>query len=251
MMEKNTQNMCTAVLLCVTVVLCTCLFCSAMFRYKRVLKGNGITATGSASLDFESDLIVWRGRFGVNADSLEGAYKKLRFGSELVKQYLEGEEIRDDEMLFGSVEIERRTTPVYDEFGNLTEYREAGYHLTQNFLVSSEELDKVAAVSRNISELIASGVELESDSPQYYCTRLDEIKMELVEEASANARERIERMAGQAGARMGKLATASLGVFQITALHSGTGDYGATGTLDTTSRYKTAMITVKLNYGIN
>lgn len=250
MTDKTNPKLCAVILLCVTALLCTCVLCNAVIRYKAIPRGSGITATGSASLDFESDLIVWRGRFWVDAGSLDAAYKKLHSDAELVKQYLEEEEIREDEMLFGSVGIERKTTPVYDEFGNLTEYRETGYHLTQSFVVSSEELDKTAAVSRNISELIASGIELESDSPQYYCTRLDEIKMELIEAASANARERIERMAGQAGARKGKLATANLGVFQITALHSGTGDYGATGTLDTSSRYKTAMITVKLNYGV-
>ena len=250
-MDKNSQKMCRAVLLCATAVLCTSLLCIAVTRYKSTVTGSGITATGSASLDFESDLIVWRGRFRVEADSLEESYRKLSSASGRVKQYLEDEEIREDEMQFGSVQIERKSIPVYDEFGNLMEYRDGGYHLTQSFVVSSEELDKVADVSRNSSELIASGVELESDSPRYYCTRLDEIKMELIEAASANARERIERMAGQAGARRGKLATASLGVFQITALHSGTGDYGATGTLDTASRYKTAMITVRLNYGIH
>ena len=42
--------------------------------------------------------------------------------------------------------------------------------------------------------------------------------------------------------------SANLGVFQITAKNSGSGEYSYDGAFDTSSRYKNAMITVRLNY---
>ena len=246
-MDKRIIRLCAV---CVTMLLCAGILFKTVITYKSTPTGNGITATGSASMDFESDLIVWRGSFMVYGESLEEAYDKIKAGADLVKEYLQGQQIQEDEMVFGSVDISRKMIPVYDENGNYTNDREGGYDLTQSFVVSSDDIDKVAAVSRDISKLIASGVELESRNPEYYCTRLDDIKMQLIEAASANAKERIDLMAEQAGAAPGKLMSANLGVFQITAANSGTGDYGATGTLDTASRYKTAMITVRLNYAV-
>ena len=57
-------------------------------------------------------------------------------------------------------------------------------------------------------------------------------------------------MTNKAGAKTGELKNSRLGVFQITAENSGTGFYSYDGYLDTTSRRKTATITVKLEYTI-
>lgn len=57
-------------------------------------------------------------------------------------------------------------------------------------------------------------------------------------------------MAAGTGSRTGELLSANLGVFQITAKNSGSGEYSYDGAFDTSSRYKTAMITVKLNYAV-
>ena len=57
-------------------------------------------------------------------------------------------------------------------------------------------------------------------------------------------------MAAGSGCRTGQLLSANLGVFQITAKNSGAGEYSYDGAFDTSSRYKTAMITVRLNYAV-
>jgi hypothetical protein len=57
-------------------------------------------------------------------------------------------------------------------------------------------------------------------------------------------------MAQNSGARIGKLRNSSLGVFQITAKNSGTGSYSYDGAFDTSSRSKTASITVRLEYDL-
>ncbi len=234
--------------LCVTAILCVFLLSGTLLLYKRTPAGSSITATGSASLDFESDLIVWSGNFSVHGDTLETAYEKIHRDSKLVRQYLLQQQISESDMSFGSVAISKDTVAVFDDNGNYVGEAENGYTLSQIFTVSSRELDKVSAVSKDISELIASGVELESENPKYYYTKLDELKMQLISDASANAKQRIDLMAKEAGAAVGDLTSASLGVFQITAANSGTADYGATGSLNTSARYKTAMITVRLNY---
>ncbi len=116
--------------------------------------------------------------------------------------------------------------------------------------VTSSNVENVEKISRDISTLLDSGVELTSGSPEYYYSDLDALKLDLIDKASKNARERIEIIAGNAGTNIGKLKNSNLGVFQITARNSGTGSYSYDGAFDSTSRYKTATITVRLEYDL-
>ena len=79
---------------------------------------------------------------------------------------------------------------------------------------------------------------------------MDELKLQLIEEATQNAKQRIDIMAEGTGGKAGKLLNANLGVFQITAQNSDS-EYSYGGSFDTSSRNKTASITVKLNYGVD
>ena len=56
-------------------------------------------------------------------------------------------------------------------------------------------------ISRDITKLIESGVEFESELPEYYYTKLDEVKLDLIEKATANAKERIDIMSAGSGQR--------------------------------------------------
>ena len=75
-------------------------------------------------------------------------------------------------------------------------------------------------------------------------------KLDLINKASQNAKDGIDIMAKNTGASLGKLKNSNLGVFQITAKNSGTSSYSYDGAFDTSSRHKTATITVKLEYDI-
>ena len=97
--------------------------------------------------------------------------------------------------------------------------------------------------------MIEANVEFTSEAPEYYYTKLDELKLQLIDEATQNAKERIDIMAAGTGGKTGKLLTANLGVFQITAQNTNS-DYSYGGSFDTSSRQKTASITVKLNYSV-
>ncbi len=207
-----------------------------------------ISATGSASQDFESDLIVWRGRFSAHAYTSEDAYDQLQKDADAVKAFLKENGIADADVTFSSVNIYQSTRDVYDDNGNYRGYEFNGYDLSQTVTVSSSNLDAVEKVSTDISSLLASGIQFTSDSPEYYYTKIDDLKLELIEKATENSKARVDIMASKAEAELGKLSSSNLGVFQITAQNTGASSYTYDGCLDTTSRMKTATITVKLIY---
>lgn len=233
----------------ICAIICVSIMTGNLVSYKKTSGSGGITATGSASCDFESDLIVWRGRFSAYGETTQEAYQVIKRDAEIIKKYLQDNGVTEEEMIFGSVRISQRWESEYNEQGYEIGYYLVGYDLEQQICVTSNDVDKVDAISRDITQLIEADVEFVSDSPEYYYTKLDELKLQLINEATVNAKERIDIIAAGTGGRTGKLLNANLGVFQITAQNTNS-DYSYGGSFDTSSRQKTASITVKLNYSV-
>ncbi len=108
-------------------------------------------------------------------------------------------------------------------------------------------MKRIEEVSSKTSELINSGIELSSNSIQYTYSDLPSLKHSLIQKASKDAKERAEKIVTSADGDLGKLKSASMGVFQITGQGSTEEDsYG--GNFDTYSKNKSARITVRLEY---
>ena len=101
-----------------------------------------------------------------------------------------------------------------------------------------------------VTDLIDAGVELNSYTPEYYYTKLAELKIKMIEAATKDANNRAEKIAINAGSKLGGLKNAEMGVFQISAENSSE-DYSWGGNFNTTSKKKTANITVRLRYEID
>jgi uncharacterized protein len=217
--------------------------------YKNRHHGNDtIDVTGLGKKDFNADLIVWTGSFTQIDINLETAYEALNSDQEIIKEYLNSKEVNADETVFSSVDINKDFKHTYDDNGN-SHSKFVGYRLVQNIEIKSYEVDKIEILSREITELIHKGVEINSYNPQYYYTKLPELKIEMIATATEDARIRAENIAKNSGASIGSLKSARMGVFQITAQNSNE-DYSWGGVYNTSSRYKTASITMKLVFGI-
>lgn len=214
---------------------------------KRGRTTNSISVTGLAGKDFVSDLIVWSGSFTKKSTSLKEASAALDSDRAKIKKYLISKKVKAENIVFSSVEIEKEYEDVYDNAGNRTSYVFTGYKLKQNIQIESNEVDKIEGISRQVSELINSGIEFYSYNPEYYYTKLAELKIEMIAEATKDAKNRAQKIAENAGSSVGRLKNADMGVFQIVAKNSSE-EYSWGGSFNTTSKRKTATITVKLEY---
>ena len=124
-----------------------------------------------------------------------------------------------------------------------------GYELTQSIQIESKNVNKVEKISREITELLNKGVEVYSEPPRYYYTKLANLKVEMISKATEDARIRAENIAKFSGGSLGKLESAKMGVFQITGQNSKE-NYSWGGTFNTSSKQKTASITMKLVYKV-
>jgi len=214
------------------------------FKYK---SNNSVSVTGLGSKDFVSDLIVWSGSFIRKNGSLKDAYAELDSDRDKIKKYLLKQGTSTDEIIFSAVDIDKEFADVWDDSGTKTISVFSGYRLTQRVQIESKDVDKVEAISRQISELINLGIEFYSSSPNYFYTKLAALKIEMIAEATKDANTRAKKIAENAGSDIGALKNASMGVFQIVAQNSAE-EYSWGGSFNTASKRKTASITVKLEY---
>ncbi len=215
------------------------------FKYK-FKSQDRINVVGNAKQDFESDVVVWSGSFSKKDFDLKTASESLNADKATVLNYLKNKGIKETEITFDAVNINKDYNYFTREDG--TSYQEfSGYTLTQNVSIESKDINRIEKVSREITDLISSGIELSSSQPSYYYSKLEDLKLELIKKASENGRQRAENIASESKASLGNLRTADLGIFQITGQNTNE-DYSYGGAFNTTSRAKTANITVKLSY---
>ncbi|HAW64136.1 MAG TPA: SIMPL domain-containing protein [Alistipes sp.] len=208
-----------------------------------------VVVTGLGETEFASDLIVWSGAITAEAANAAAGYAQIETSKRKVQEYLAAKGIPAEAVVFDFVNVNKQFAPVYNAGGSWAGQRFTGYELRQRFTVESEEVDKVEAVSREMSSLIAQGVSIEAYQPDYYYTRLDDVKLSLIERASADARTRAEKIAVNAGAKIGKVRSARMGVFQITGANTNE-EFSAGGSFNTSSRQKKARITMRIEYRI-
>ena len=208
-----------------------------------------INVTGLGVKKFTSDLITWNGTFTRNSFELKTAYDELANDRRVIENYLNSQKIPKKEMVFSAVDIQKQFTTISDQ-GGASHQEFAGYQLSQSISIESKNVAQVENLSRNITEIINQGIEFTSSSPNYFYTKLSEVKHQMIADASKDARERAEKIAENAGASLGKLKKADMGVTQITAPNS-TEEYSYGGTLNTSSKDKEASITIKLEYEVD
>ena len=101
---------------------------------------------------------------------------------------------------------------------------------------------------RKANELINEGINLVSEPPQYLYTKLGQLRVEMVAEATKDAKARTEAIANSTDNKVGAIRGAKTGVFQITSRHStDVSDYGI---YDTSSLEKDITAVVSVQFGM-
>jgi len=211
---------------------------------------NSISVTGLGESDFVSDLIVWEGDFSKENLSLKQAYSDLEKDRQLILVYVKGKGIDSEQIVFSAVTTKEISKIKYSNEGQYIGEDFIGYMLSQKIQIESKEVEKVEKISREITELLNKGIQLYSSQPRYYYTKLADLKIEMISKATTDAKLRADNIAKNSEAFLGELTSAKMGIFQITGQNSEE-DYSWGGTLNTSSKLKTASITVKLKYRVN
>lgn len=240
----NNKSVTIAIIVGIAFFLAALALGIAFYQTKKPVKT--VSVVGLAEKDFTSDLIVWNIQYDVIESDMKTSYTKIKEQAAIVKEFLKSKGIKDSEMDFRNISTDRKMDSHWEN-GHWVE-KFVGYESRQTVRIESKDVDKIEKVIRAISELYEQNINIDSWNPEYYYTKLADLKIEMLAEASKNARERAETITKNAGGRLGDLKTATTGVFQITAPNSADEDYSWGGAFNTSSKQKHVSINMRQTY---
>lgn len=175
-----------------------------------------VTVKGLCEREVEADKVIWPINYRVASNDLSDLTAKMESNRRTIVQFLKDGGIDESEITFSAPKISDKYSQEYVG----TDNRRFRY-ISQNVItVSTEKVSKVQPLTTRVQELLKAGVIVSSenywdDNIQYLFEGLNEIKPDMIHEATANARVAAEQFATDSDSKIGKIKTASQGTFSI------------------------------------
>jgi hypothetical protein len=176
-----------------------------------------VTVKGISEREVNADLAIWPLRLVVADNDLARAQSRLQANVAEIFRFLVRHQI-------DTAQVTLQDFGVVDALA--TEYRQPGvtenrYIIRQVVVVRSDAPARVLAASQRVGELVNAGVVLSSGSeyggggPTFIFRGLNDLKPEMIAEATARAREGAEKFASDSRSRLAGIRRANQGVFEI------------------------------------
>ena len=182
-----------------------------------VLPNDGISVTGSASRIVTSDKGSLEFNILAKQKTRRLSYAYIQKQIPTVKAYLISKGFQDKD-------IEIKTPMGYNIYktypnGNSTNEIDF-YNLEQPVCVKSDDVEKIKKLALDITSLMNKGIDVDVREPEYYYSKISDLKVELLHEATTDAKQRASAMLKATHNRTGKIQSVKMGVFQITSANS-------------------------------
>jgi len=174
------------------------------------------TVKGVAERDVEADLAVWTIQFSAGGNSLAEVQRTVARNQQLTLDFLADHGIATELVQVEGLRVVDAAANPYQQ-GPISNR----FSITQTIIVRSEEPRVVQAASQDVGALVEAGVVLVSGQeygpggPTYLFRGLNDIKPEMLAEATARAREAAVEFANDSGSELGGIRRANQGVFEI------------------------------------
>lgn len=177
-----------------------------------------VSVRGLAEREVDADLAVWPLTFKFGADSMDIIKSELNVRTAAVLEYLKGFGLDESDWTVQAPEITDNTLNPY------IDKKTFDFFAQQKILVRSEKVQTVKKAQSGSLALLEKGIAVGQDYGQtvtYEFTKLNDIKPEMIAQATASARTAAEQFAHDSGSKVGKIKSATQGLFTIEAAAAG------------------------------
>lgn len=172
-----------------------------------------VTVRGLAERDVPADMAIYPLTFSVGSNDLSQLQADILAKIEIVKAYLQEKGLTEADYTIKSADItDNSVNPWLTEKGRYT------YLAKQVILVRSSNVEAVMAAQASSLDLAGKGIAVSQDYDSmisFEFTKLNDIKPEMIAEATQNAREVAEQFARDSHSKVGKISQATQGYFTI------------------------------------
>ena len=163
-----------------------------------------VNVKGLCEKEVKADKVIWPVVYKVMANDIQSVYDQIDANNAIVMAFLESGGVKADEI---SVAVPTISDKYATEYGsNDRAYR---YIATNVLTVCTSDVDAVLALMSRQSELLKKGVVTGGNSwenpVEFKYEGLNDIKPQMIEEATMNAREAAEKFAKDSHSRLGKI----------------------------------------------
>ena len=173
-----------------------------------------VTVKGLAEMEVPADKVIWPLMYKDIGNDMETLYTNIQSKNRTIIEFLESNGIFRDEISVSPPEIIDMEAERY--INQAIQYR---YNATSVITVTSTDVDKIRKLISEQTELLRQGVAITGGDYRYNIlyefTGLNNIKPDMIEDATKNAREAAEKFALDSGSKLGKIRNASQGQFTI------------------------------------
>lgn len=174
-----------------------------------------VSVKGLCEQEVKADKAIWPITYKVVSNDLADLTSRIDKGQKAIVDFLKAGGIDESEITFSAPLISDKLSQEYGD--NNRAYR----FISRNTLtVCTDKVDKVQELSCRIYELMKKGVLIGNENRwesniEYHFEGLNDIKPEMIQKATANARVAAEQFAKDSGSKIGKIKSASQGTFSI------------------------------------
>lgn len=190
---------------------------SGLFIYMGIhqftYRDRAVTVKGLSTRDVQADYVVWPLKFSVSGNDLTSLSAELNRVEQTARTFFVNKGFNNEELTLSNIEVENNWAGYY-------EHRpEFHYTVSRSLIISTADVDRVIANQGCQAELLNQGVILQSYdwNTDYQYRGLSELKPEMIEEATKNARAVAQKFADDAQCRLGSIRNASQGQFSVEA----------------------------------
>jgi hypothetical protein len=172
-----------------------------------------VTVKGLAEREVDADLVIWPITYTVTANDLGTLQRRIDDGATRIREFL-SEKFEASEISTSASRVDDRQAQGMMSQGA----RYERYVAEATVTVRSSRIDEVRAAMEQTGLLVAQGVALirsYENTTQYLFTALDEIKPEMIRQATQDARRAAQQFAEDSGSRVGGIRNAQQGYFSI------------------------------------
>jgi len=179
-----------------------------------------VSVKGLCEKEVKADKVIWPLVYKVVGNDMDVVYKAIEGEKSSIIEFLNKGGIKAEEISVSLPSVSDKFSENYVDVNRV--YR---YVASCTITVCSQDVDKVLAVMNRQNELLAKGIVLSTEwdsKPQFTFEGLNEIKPQMIEEATKNARAAADKFAKDSDSKLGKIKTANQGQFSITDRDSNT-----------------------------
>lgn len=173
-----------------------------------------VSVRGLAEREVKADRVIWPIVYKTTGNDLQALYARLNDVGETITQFLVANQVPDSAISLSAPQIVDLRADRYNT--NRTADR---YNVTLVTTVTTDKVDLVRSLMPRMGELLKSGIAIsvgDYDSQvRYEFNGLNRIKPEMIEQATRNAREAAQQFAKDSESKLGKIKSASQGLFTV------------------------------------